>query len=356
MASDRAIDRFFEAALNPEDWPAVLDDVARSLDADGATLIFGPATRDTLIESTGIRAYVADYFANGLNFDPREKRVFPDLDDGFLADARHFTEDEIAHDPFYRYLRKHKLGWHAVACLARGPAPIVLSLKRGARRGHFQRSELDKLDALLPHLRAATEAARLTWSTALDDQLATLDRVGCQGLLLDRNGLAMTISPALKFGDGLDLIGRAPVASFPADQPALETVVRIATHREPPSALPAPPVAVLRRPSGRRPLLARAMPLHRARLSLLAPAVAVLLVSDLDTAPRPALEVVRSVFGLTHREAELAVRLAAGDTLDQAAAALGITSAHARQRLKVIFDKAGTCRQSELIVLLQRLA
>jgi DNA-binding CsgD family transcriptional regulator len=356
MAGDRAVDRFFEAALNPEDWPAVLDDVAHALDADGATLIFGPATRDTLIESTGIRAYVADYFANGLNFDPREKRVFPELRDGFLADARHFTEDEIAHDPFYRYLRKHRLGWHAVACLAKGPEPIVLSLKRGGKRGHFQRAELDRLDALLPHLRVATEAARLTWTTALDDQLTTLDRVGCHGLLLDRSGHAMRISPALKLGDGLDLVGRVPAASFPADQAALDTVVRIATHRDPPSALPAPPVAVLRRLSGRRPLLVRGMPLHRARLSLLAPAVAILLVSDLDTAPCPTVQVVRSVFGLTHREAELAVRLAAGDTVEKAAETLNISQAHARQRLKVIFDKAGASRQSELIVLLQRLA
>lgn len=352
---DEAIDRFFEAALYPEQWPAALDRISGALESDGATLIFGPATRETLIESTGIRDYVADYFANGLNFDPREQRVRAGIGDGFLADDRHFSVDEIAKDPFYSYLRKHDLGWHAVACLADGPAPIVLSLKRG-RRGHFERDEVERLDAALPHLRAATQAARLTWSMALDDQVATLATVGHHALLLDRLGRARSAAPGLSLGDGLNLRTGVPVASFGGDQAALDRVIGIAISGQRPSELPAPPVAVLNRPSGKRPLLVRAMPLDRARLSFLAPAVAILLVSDLDEAPAPMPETLRNVLGLTPREAQLAVRLCAGDTVTEAAAALGMTAGHARQRLKLLLGKTQTHRQSELIALLQRLA
>lgn len=64
------------------------------------------------------------------------------------------------------------------------------------------------------------------------------------------------------------------------------------------------------------------MPLDAARASLVAPAVAILLVTDLDAAPRPAAATIRAVFGLTPREAELAALLAAGDTLELAAEAL----------------------------------
>jgi hypothetical protein len=287
MVRDKAIDCFFGAALNPEDWPLALDDISRALDADGATLIFGPATRETLVESDGIRSYVADYFANGMNFDPRERRVRAGLGEGFLADSRHFAPEEIARDPFYRYLRKHGLGWHAVACLAEGSAPIVLSLKRGGRRGPFERDEVERLDALLPHLRAATAAARLSWSMALDDQVATLAKVGHHAILLDRQGRVTSFSPGFTPGDGLAIRGRALIASYAADQATLDRVVAITTIGERPSALPPPPVATLNRPSGKRPLLARGMPLDRARHSLLAPAVAILLVTDLDNVPRP---------------------------------------------------------------------
>lgn len=355
MTRDTAIDRFFDAALHPEDWPSALEAIAGSLDADGATLIFGPATRDTLVESIGIRDYVADYFANGLNFDPREQRVRAGVGEGFLADARHFTEDEIRRDPFYRYLRKHRLGWHAVACLADRPAPIVLSLKRGDR-GPFERSEVEKLDEMLPHLRAATNAARLTWSMALDDQMATLARVGHHAVLLDRQGRATATSPGFVPGDGLQVRGRHLVASYANDQAMLDRVVGIATAGERPSDLPAPPAAILHRPSGRHALIARAMPLDRARQSLMAPSVAILVVTDLDRASRPDAAAIRGVFGLTPKEAELAAALSAGKTVEEAAEILNISTAHARQRLKIVLSKTQTHRQSELIALLARLA
>jgi DNA-binding CsgD family transcriptional regulator len=352
---DTAIDRFFGAALNPEDWPLVLEDIAQALDADGATLIFEPTTRETLIESVHIRDYVSDYFAHGLNFDPREQRVRVGIGDGFVDDARHFTADEVGHDPFYSYLRKHKLGWHAVACLAEAPNPIVLSLKRGARKGPFQPGEIERLDALLPHLRGATAAAQQAWRLALDDQVATLGRLGHHAILLDRQGRASTVSAGFEPGDGLTLRNRVLIAARPADQAMLDRVIAIATSGALPSELPAPPVAPLHRPSGKRPLVARAMPLDRARLSLMASAVAVLLVADMDKVARPAIATIRSVFGLTPREAELALCLGAGQTVNEAADTLGMSVAHARQRLKIVLGKTNTHRQSELVMLVSRL-
>lgn len=354
MDRETAINRFFGAALNPEDWPPVLEGIAQALDADGATLIFEPTTRETLIESVQIRDYVADYFARGLTFDPREQRVRVGLADGFVDDARHFSPEEVARDPFYDYLRRHKLGWHAVACLADGAAPIVLSLKRGQRKGPFGAGEIARLDALLPHLRGAAAAARQSWRLALDDQVATLDRVGHHAILLDRQGRATRIGAGFEPGDGLAIRNRTLVASRAADQPLLDRAIAIATAGAPPADLPPPPIAPLQRPSGKRPLVARAMPLDRARQSLMSPSVAVLLIADLDRTARPAVAAVRSVFGLTPREAELAICLATGMSVDEAARSLGMTLAHARQRLKTVLGKTHTHRQSELVTLIAR--
>jgi DNA-binding CsgD family transcriptional regulator len=57
-------------------------------------------------------------------------------------------------------------------------------------------------------------------------------------------------------------------------------------------------------------------------------------------------------FGLTPAEARLAVRLAAGASLTEAAAALGVTRNTARAQLRAIFDKAEVHRQGELARLL----
>src|SRR5262245_41855780 len=139
MACDTAIDRFFAAALNPEEWPAALDDIARALGADAATLVVGHSTRPTVAESPLIKPIVAEYFVRGAPSGPREGRVRPTLAEGFVDDYRHFTQDEIDHSPFYQdFLRPVGFGWHAVALLGDESSEIILSLKRRYNRGSFE--------------------------------------------------------------------------------------------------------------------------------------------------------------------------------------------------------------------------
>jgi DNA-binding CsgD family transcriptional regulator len=61
-------------------------------------------------------------------------------------------------------------------------------------------------------------------------------------------------------------------------------------------------------------------------------------------------------FNLTPAEARLAGRILRGEAIDAASKTLGITPGTGRNRLKAIFQKTGTGRQSELIALLARLA
>jgi DNA-binding CsgD family transcriptional regulator len=61
------------------------------------------------------------------------------------------------------------------------------------------------------------------------------------------------------------------------------------------------------------------------------------------------------VFGLTARESELALQIGAGRALKSAAAKLGISEQHARQRLKAIYKKTNTSGQGELTAVLARL-
>ena len=58
-------------------------------------------------------------------------------------------------------------------------------------------------------------------------------------------------------------------------------------------------------------------------------------------------------FGLTPAEARLAIHLATGASLTEAADMLGVTHNTVRAQLRAIFDKTDTHRQTELIRLLQ---
>ncbi len=63
-------------------------------------------------------------------------------------------------------------------------------------------------------------------------------------------------------------------------------------------------------------------------------------------------DVLRRMYSLTRSEANLACRLASGETVEQAAESLAISNNTARTHLKRIFMKTDTNRQSQLVLLL----
>lgn len=92
-----------------------------------------------------------------------------------------------------------------------------------------------------------------------------------------------------------------------------------------------------------------------ARLVLLPPQRMILvLIADLDSkgVRTGSLESFARVFGLTQSEIAFCNRLLLGESIVEAADRLGITQGTARTRLKLIFQKTGTSRQAELMLLL----
>jgi DNA-binding CsgD family transcriptional regulator len=108
------------------------------------------------------------------------------------------------------------------------------------------------------------------------------------------------------------------------------------------------------RPSGRAKLgvLVRAVPLGQWSESKQRPAVVVFLRDPESNAAQPSQELVRRLFGLTRMEAQLALLLAEGLTLDEAAEKMNVRRNTARTHLRSIFCKTGVTRQTMLVRLL----
>ncbi len=77
--------------------------------------------------------------------------------------------------------------------------------------------------------------------------------------------------------------------------------------------------------------------------------LAILYLRDPDRPHETRTQPLKCLYGLTPSQARLADRLATGLTLSEAAGQLGITTASARQYLKVIFQKTGTGSQAQLV-------
>lgn len=96
---------------------------------------------------------------------------------------------------------------------------------------------------------------------------------------------------------------------------------------------------------GRMPLLLMLAPM---RLQ----AAALLFVFDPEATPSITAGMVRRLFGLSPREAEVAAALCSGRTLDDLAAERGTSINTVRTQLRSVFNKTGTSRQTDLVSLL----
>lgn len=111
---------------------------------------------------------------------------------------------------------------------------------------------------------------------------------------------------------------------------------------------------LIHRSDGRRPILAMPIDAQDRGLDGLPGARIILMLADLDATPSLDPAALRIAYGFSPRETQLAGRLMAGDSPDEAAKAMEISIHTVRQMLKVMFAKTRTHRQAELVALLAR--
>jgi DNA-binding CsgD family transcriptional regulator len=184
--------------------------------------------------------------------------------------------------------------------------------------------------------------------TALCD---LLESMGAAAILVDHDGLIVGLNEAAKdcLGAGFHICNRRLTMADPEAQRVLaELTAGCGAH-----AGHGEQVVVARRNA--RPLIVRTVPLQGRALAFFHPASAIVMLADASRMSLPTEAQLRRAFGLSDGEARLAERLAAGETLEAAAGLCGISYETARKRLKVVFEKTDTCRQSELVALITRI-
>lgn len=253
---------------------------------------------------------------------------------------RHFCRPLNIDHAFFVYLGRHD------------GLDVWLNGSREAARGAYSGEEEGLVTALFPHLeRAIATHVRLERQRCRSAIYAeTVSALGVGVVLLDRNGHVLDTnreadailsggSPVRLCDGRLRLVGTARRAYA-------ECLDRAAGD---PSA-PAQAFAATD-PAGRRVgLLIRRTDALLPQAGIVPPAFVVYLdgSDDEGLTARAEATVVR-LFDLTPAEARLAVRLAQGLTLDQAASCLGVTLTTARTYCKRAMAKAGASRQADLV-------
>ena len=365
MREERVLElvgRCYEAALEPDGWPAVAEAVTDALGASSGQLAFRDlehpeASRlvPARLESSWLEAYRTHYAQEDLWL----QRGIARAEIGKSYRGTDLVPDaELLRHAFYQdFLRPQDIRHCLTAGVASaGGLVVTASFYTGVHREAFGSEAAALFDLLRVHLGRATrlglalEAAGAR-GRAIEETVELLE-LGVA--LLDAAGRVVLMNRYARelvgARDGLALWGeelRPGRADERAAFAALVAGALTATERvgpEPGGAL------AVRRLSASRPYALVVTPLARHALASgpREARVAVLMTDPERRAGAPAAALAR-LLGLTPAEARLARLVALGHSPREAAEALAITESTARSHLKRIFAKAGVRSQSELV-------
>lgn len=347
-----------EGALDPKRWREFLEGLGRRLKGAATLLLRSPhvAEAGLLYSWGGSDEVLAQYAHRYFPLDPfvnlPEKQVitmhdFVPVEQ--LERSRFYTEYLIPWDSVYNLGVDVRDGDRLYA---------RLRLTRGRRAGNFTLAERRFVEYLVPHFDIAmrthaaldaTKMERAIYADAMDHLTLATVILDASGHVIHTNALARDI---LHRQDGIALANDTLALTHPADAQRLRDAIgrAIAVGRAAKPGI----VEVLRarRPSGAGHygiMIRPAAGSVEADEATVSPAVAVFISVEEGPQTPPPVETIRKLFELTHKEAQLALCLANGRSLQEAANELGITLNTARAHLRSTFSKTGIDRQARLV-------
>lgn len=345
------LNALYGGILEPSPWEAFLRALAEWTGSSYATLIL---TAPGLSEPGAIvtpgadpktnEDYLATHFAN----DP-----FQGLPEGQVTSFREFLADQTSPEiDDYKGFLEGAGGDQVLGVDLRFASGLEARCRvtRDRSRPDFAREDRDRFQLLVPHLRNAVRLFERLQIEGAEHGVyrGAVEQLGVGAIILDRSGqITRTNAVAdtlVQAADGLRSVGGRLLLDDKAHQRAIDQLLKAPS--------PATPYRFkLRRASGgdiaavARPVTIPAIVRGGASLALF------LSVPGDDAQLDPAA--IRDLFQLTRMEATLAVSLASGRSLVDAADTLGIAHNTARAHLRSIFAKTGARRQSQLVHLLR---
>ncbi|WP_212407255.1 helix-turn-helix transcriptional regulator [Bradyrhizobium liaoningense] len=271
---------------------------------------------------------------------------------GFLSEMDVFTSEELESDPTYRaFYEPRGIGRSMITAIFPPTGPVlILGVERSYADGPTAPASVQSLNEIRPHLaRAALISSRLQAERAR----AAAEMLGVIGL------------PALVFSDAgrvmaaNDLIQRLPdgIRWLAADRfalidPGADRMLRRAIEALDRNDPPTPRSFAARGEDAQAAMVAHVVPVRGSARDILVRSTGVLILTPVTRPDAPPVELIQSLFDLTPAEARVARGLAVGDTLDEIAAASGLSRNTIRSQLRGALEKTGSRRQAELVALL----
>jgi len=274
--------------------------------------------------------------------------------------------DDMKRSPFYHDVLKKLDILHGAAGLVVRNSDYygVASLNRSERAGPFSDEQFRVLQILVPHFRNVLQITNAMGAMALArHSLANaIDSLSDGIVLTDRKGRVIHLNRAaerkIASNDGLSIRRGHLAADVLDDERALHRLIGQAGRTRGSDSVQRGGTCMIGRPSGAPAWLVLATPCSDVHALAVAPQcpACTILIRDPSRRGGDGMGRLQQVFGLTLQESKVALSVAEGKGLAEAAQSLGLSVLTVRNHLQRVFAKTGASRQAELARLVATLA
>jgi DNA-binding CsgD family transcriptional regulator len=351
MESD-IIDRIYECAFVPENWPRVLGAASKISDFAGAGMFVTTPEVVAWTASRNAQEFTSNFVRDGLYWrGEMSKRIHASNHPGFLRDIDLLTDEELTTEPIRDSWRLTGVRYGAGTAFAL-PQKEALAIVMGRQvdMGTAHAAAIAKLDALRPHLgRAALMAARLRLERAKTVG-ETLAAIGLAAVVLEGNGKALAANTLIEASVGV--VRWRAGDRLALKDPVADALLRDAVARTGAEAGGGSLSFPVRDVETQALNIGHVVPVRLAARDLFSRSLAVFVLAPLTAPQAPSVELVRSLFDLTPMEARVARGLAGGKTVEDLAADGGVASSTIRTHVRGVLEKTGCHRQTDFVAMI----
>jgi len=358
------IGHVYEAAITPTHWPTVLEQLADITRSKSAALAIHDleVKQISYVHMYGLSKPVSAFLNSPMGKLDPSFRVMQRQRAGKAVNMWRLDDPDTVPSVFQAFVSRlsdlfyfgginffNDASWHA-----------GIGLHRTKEAGEFEPEILQLLEDLVPHFQRALRIQREFTRLRLQQQMVQqeLDRHILGLMLLSGSNELLYMNPMaeqiIERHGAIDLRDNAVHAFAREANEQLQRAIREAATA-PPKTVNAGQALGLTHPDHSMPLAVLVVPSGPGQLAPQFPEehsrVAVY-ITDLEASAPIADDALMETYGLTEREAGVAVAVANGCELSQVAEMEGVSVETVRSQLKSVFRKTGVNRQVDLVRLL----
>lgn len=343
------IDGIYEAAVLPELWPEVIENVAAAVGAYGGSLFTVGAGHSAAAASRNCVEHLdALLKGNWGSLNIRAQRLLADPTADFVTDEDIVSPEELENHPIYRdFLRPRGLGWVVGTHIMGADDDIaIFSIDRLYTQGPFDRSVVAELNALRPHISRSVLLSRKFQEQETKGALKGLQSVGIPAATLDARGRVRLMNEAFSQLSAQITAGasdRIHLTDAVANALLKQSLEELALRYGPPMSIG------VRGQDDHAPFVLHLTPMRGRGRDMFGGVSIILSIVPLTQPGLPFRMLVQRLYDFTSAEARIAERLIAGDSVKQISQAFGISAETVRSHTKSVLAKTGVSRQMEFL-------